>query len=289
MGLETVNNDGNARLHQLDTANPTGTDNKNQGDDHIRNIKKAIKDQFSGISGDNSSGAVTATAAELNKLDGCTASTSNLNSLTGIDNIVSTVINTIYPVGSIYESTVGTNPNTLFAGTSWSVFASGKMLVGIDSTDTDFATAGLSDGSKTVTLTEGQMPQHNHPLNFSLGEGGGHSHDDDFAISSAGEHKHGTNLRLEGAANGNILIDNSLYYATGVAGREIDELSDWNAAGDSTYTMNAGSHSHDLTGGVSAVGNHTHGFTGSISNTGSSEAHDNMPPYTVVYRWKRDS
>ena len=84
MGLETVNDDGTARLHQLNTANPTGTDNKNQGDDHIRNIKKAIKDQFSGISGDTSSGAVTATAAELNKMDGCTATTAELNILDGV-------------------------------------------------------------------------------------------------------------------------------------------------------------------------------------------------------------
>jgi hypothetical protein len=84
MGLETVNASGNARLHELNTANPIGTDNKSQGDDHIRNIKRAIKDQFSGISGDSSSGAVTATAAELNLLDGCTATTAELNILDGV-------------------------------------------------------------------------------------------------------------------------------------------------------------------------------------------------------------
>lgn len=84
MGLETVNDNGNARLNELDTANPTGTDNKNQGDDHIRNIKKAIKDQFSGISGDSGSGAVTATAAELNLLDGVTATTDELNLMDGV-------------------------------------------------------------------------------------------------------------------------------------------------------------------------------------------------------------
>jgi hypothetical protein len=83
MGLETVNTSGNARLHELNTSNPVGTDNKSQGDDHIRNIKRAIKDQFSGISGDSGSGAVTATAAELNLMDGCTATTAELNKLDG--------------------------------------------------------------------------------------------------------------------------------------------------------------------------------------------------------------
>ena len=288
MALEDVNDNGTARLNQLVVTNPTGTDNKNQGDDHIRNIKRAIVDQFSGISGDSGSGSVTANAAELNKMDGCTASTSNLNALTGIDNILTTVFNAIYPVGSIYESTVGTNPNTLFAGTSWSVFGQGKMLVGLDSGDDDFNSTSDTGGFKTVTLTTDQMPQHNHALNLVLSEAGGHSHGDTFAISSAGNHKHGTNLRLQGAANGNVLIDNSLYYNTGVFGREIDELSD-NNHGDSTYTMEAGSHNHSITGGVSAVGSHNHGFTGSIDNTGGGNAHDNMPPYTVVYRWKRDS
>lgn len=73
MGLETVDENGNARIHQLREANPLGTDNKNQGDDHIRNIKKVIKDQFSGIANDTSSPSVVATATELNHLDGVTS------------------------------------------------------------------------------------------------------------------------------------------------------------------------------------------------------------------------
>jgi hypothetical protein len=73
MGLETVDENGNARIHQLREANPLGTDNKNQGDDHIRNIKKVIKDQFSGIASDTSSPSVVATATELNHLDGVTS------------------------------------------------------------------------------------------------------------------------------------------------------------------------------------------------------------------------
>jgi microcystin-dependent protein len=284
MGLETVNDDGTARLHQLDTANPTGTDNKNQGDDHIRNIKKAIKDQFSGISGDSGSGAVTATAAELNKLDGCTATTANLNALTGITDLY----DVIYPVGCIYESTSSTNPSTLFTGTNWSSFGQGKMLVGLDPNDADFNSTNDTGGSKTVTLTEAQMPSHDHADTFATSSAGSHNHGHTLGTNTAGTHKHGSNLRLEGAANGNILIDNSLYYNTGVSGREIDELSDTNS-GDSTYTMNAGSHSHSITGGISSAGTHSHTITGGVSNAGGGDAHDNMPPYVVVYRWKRDS
>ena len=60
----------------LVTTNPTGTDPRSQGDDHIRLIKSAIKATFSNISGE-----VTATHTELNILDGVTATTAELNYL----------------------------------------------------------------------------------------------------------------------------------------------------------------------------------------------------------------
>lgn len=34
-------------------------------------------------------------------------------------------------------------------------------------------------------------------------------------------------------------------------------------------------------------GNHNHTFSGTTSNTGRSAAHNNMPPYITVYRWRR--
>ena len=60
----------------LVTTNPTGTDPRSQGDDHIRLIKSAIKSTFSAVAGE-----VTATHTELNILDGVTATTAELNYL----------------------------------------------------------------------------------------------------------------------------------------------------------------------------------------------------------------
>ena len=58
----------------LVTTNPTGTDSRSQGDDHLRLIKTSIKNSFTGITG-----AVTATHTELNLIDGVTARTTELN------------------------------------------------------------------------------------------------------------------------------------------------------------------------------------------------------------------
>lgn len=62
MGLESV-----TYINDLVTSNPSGSDPRNQGDDHIRNIKSAIKSTFANISA-----AVTVTATELNYLSGLT-------------------------------------------------------------------------------------------------------------------------------------------------------------------------------------------------------------------------
>ena len=63
------------------------------------------------------------------------------------------IIDKIYPVGSIYMSVNNTNPSLLFAGTAWEPWGAGRVPVGVDANDTDFASAGLEGGEKTHTLT----------------------------------------------------------------------------------------------------------------------------------------
>ena len=60
----------------LVTTNPTGTDPRSQGDDHIRLVKSTIRSTFPNVSG-----AMTATHTELNLIDGYTGTTAELNTL----------------------------------------------------------------------------------------------------------------------------------------------------------------------------------------------------------------
>jgi hypothetical protein len=73
-----------------------------------------------------------------------------------------TIVDTVYPVGSIYISTVATNPGTLLGRGTWEAFATGKTLVGIDAADEDFDTVEETGGAKTHTLTLDEIPSHRH-------------------------------------------------------------------------------------------------------------------------------
>ncbi len=71
------------------------------------------------------------------------------------------LVDQIYPVGSIYMSTVNKNPETYFGGT-WVSWGSGRVPVGVNSNDTDFNTPEKTGGEKTHKLTIDEMPSHNH-------------------------------------------------------------------------------------------------------------------------------
>ena len=90
-----------------------------------------------------------------------------------VDNLVSTlteqyasIINIVYPVGSIYMSVNAADPSNLFSGTSWEKLE-GRFLLGSSSTYTN----GATGGEATHTLAYDEMPKHTH-LMYS-GNGGG--------------------------------------------------------------------------------------------------------------------
>ena len=82
---------------------------------------------------------------------------------------------TIYPIGSIYTSTVATNPNSLFGFGTWVAFGAGKVLIGNGGGFTAGATGGSADAvvvshTHTATVTD---PGHTHTItNTSSGENG---------------------------------------------------------------------------------------------------------------------
>lgn len=80
---------------------------------------------------------------------------------------VTTALQALYPVGSIYiNSSVSTNPGTLLGFGTWTAFAAGRVLVGFNASNTLFDTAEETGGSAdaivvshTHTITD---PGHVH-------------------------------------------------------------------------------------------------------------------------------
>lgn len=69
-----------------------------------------------------------------------------------------------WPVGSIYFTETPTNPGPLLGGT-WIIWGAGRVPIGVDAAQTEFSSAGLTGGSKTVTLTVANLPPHSHTIN----------------------------------------------------------------------------------------------------------------------------
>lgn len=99
----------------------------------------------------------------------------------------------IYPVGSIYLSVNNVNPRTLFGG-EWEAFGTGRTLVGVDTSQTEFNSVEKTGGSK-------DLQNHTHTINTMLG----------FAEGSAnvkytvgwGYTRENTGITTDGAGTGN--------------------------------------------------------------------------------------
>ena len=74
------------------------------------------------------------------------------------------LLSQIYPIGSIYISTVSTSPSTLFGGT-WERIKDTFLLAAGTTYN-----AGTTGGEATHTLTVDEMPSHQHFLAANVNE-----------------------------------------------------------------------------------------------------------------------
>jgi hypothetical protein len=85
-----------------------------------------------------------------------------LNVATAIATAITAAKEALYPIGCIYTTTVATNPATALGFGTWVAFGAGKVLVGLNASETEFDTVEETGGEKTHILTSNEMPAHTH-------------------------------------------------------------------------------------------------------------------------------
>jgi hypothetical protein len=96
--------------------------------------------------------------------------------------IIPNVLDSAWPVGSVYFGMTSANPSTLLGGGTWVRLAKGKMIVGVDEEDGFFDAVRETGGSKQRSLSADNVPKHTHTMahehpitsrNSALHDGGG--------------------------------------------------------------------------------------------------------------------
>ena len=105
-----------------------------------------------------------------------------------------------YPVGSVYTSVVATNPNSLLGVGTWAAFGAGRVLVGINASDSDFNTVEEVGGAKTDshTLTLNEIPSHVHGYTGVTGTGNPDGSSDSVSAGHVNSYPRQTELDYEG-------------------------------------------------------------------------------------------
>lgn len=71
------------------------------------------------------------------------------------------IIDMIYPVGAIYMSVNSANPRAFLGGT-WVAWGTGRVPVGIDTSQTEFNAVEKQGGEKKHLLSVNEIPSHQH-------------------------------------------------------------------------------------------------------------------------------
>lgn len=189
---------------------------------------------------------VTATAAELNIMDGVTATAAEINHLDGVTSNIQTQLDAVnsFPSGGIimWSGTIANIPSgwVLCDGTNSTPNLKDRFIVGSTSDSGQTHDIGDTGGANSLTLTEAQLPAHTHGAGT-------------LATSSAGAHTHDFTSYSQGTGSVSM------------------QLSSSNLEGPTARTNTTDS-----------AGAHTHNITGSTGSVGSGSSIDNRPAYYAL-------
>jgi hypothetical protein len=188
------NNTDIAGINISEGCAPSGINNA------IRELMAQLKDQQTGTDADSFvvGGAFTCTGAAVFSSTVALGASATATTQSAGDNstkvattaYVGNSVALAYPVGSIYiNASVSTNPATLFGFGTWTAFGAGRVMVGLNASDSSFDTLEETGGSKDAVVVSHTHsvsdPGHSHTIGFQ-------NHTIDQNAGSAGLVKQGT-------------------------------------------------------------------------------------------------
>jgi len=180
-----------------------------------------------------------------------------------------------FPVGSVFISVVSTNPGTLLGYGTWSSFGAGRVLVGLDSGDSDFDSVEKTGGAKTraISAHSGTAVADHASHTHTYTEVVNHTHA--ITITDPGHTHTQTTSATDGA---NTRADSSS------GGTQYTNVANINSAttGITASSANpAGGVATGTTAGPSAT------LTHSVTQPAAHTDLNVVQPYVVCYFWKR--
>lgn len=127
----------------------------------------------------------------------------------------------------------------------------GRVIAGVNASDSDFSTLGKVGGAKNVTITTSNLPQHNHTASGTVTVNSGNASHSHTGTTSSNLHTHGLPYRTVGRASGTG--SNNVPVSDGVlSGNRDNTLSDTHQHSFTTNTADA-SHSHTATTSITVA------------------------------------
>ncbi|MCS4604756.1 hypothetical protein KW433_22195 [Enterobacter kobei] len=172
--------------------------------------------------------------------------------------LASAIFNIRYPVGKVEWFANDTNPNAIWAGSTWArVPGQGKTVRIANSSGSDVLQQG---GSDTSAISISNLPPHKHDYSGKTA-----SYDYGTKTTTSDTHNH-TYQRRNGADSGDVGSGGNIYDQGPV----------------STNNTSSDTHNHTV-----AIGAHEHDYSGSTANTGSGSALDVTNAYIKLAAWYR--
>lgn len=187
-----------------------------------------------------------------------------------INDLEKTKLDKMYPVGSIYISTVYSSVSEVknAIGGTWETYGSGKTLFGVNTADSNFNVSEKTGGVSSVSLNTNNLSNHSHSIPQLSGTANAGT-----TAATGGNHTH------------NFLYNNNKFVGfpySKTGGSYINFFG-----GDKAVS---GITNDAIRTTVATAGAHTHTVTTNANTTessGSSTSFTNLSPYITVYMYKR--